>query len=70
MSSCSSLPRAGKAGQNGDSVGTYICADLQCSLYVRGRRKPDTERLPESLSVEQRIERLETNLAAFLGRVG
>lgn len=63
-------PRAGKAGQNGDSVGTYVCADLQCSLYVRGRRKPDTERLPESLSVEQRIDRLTTNLAAFLGRVG
>lgn len=63
-------PRAGKAGQNGDSVGTYICADLQCSAYVRGRKVTSMGRLPESLTVEQRVERLETNLAAFLGRVG
>lgn len=63
-------PRAGKAGQNGDSVGTYICADLQCSLYVRGKRVSDMGRLPESLSVEGKIERLRTNLDAFLARVG
>lgn len=63
-------PRAGKAGQNGDSVGTYICADLQCSLYVRGKRVPGPDRLPESLSVEQKIDRLVTNLGTFLGRVG
>ncbi len=63
-------PRAGKAGQNGDSVGTYICADLQCSLYVRGKKVTSIGRLPESLTLEQRIERLSTNLAAFLGRVG
>ncbi|KRB78721.1 hypothetical protein ASE01_04885 [Nocardioides sp. Root190] len=63
-------PRAGKAGQNGDSVGTYLCADLQCSSYVRGKRVSDAGRLPESLSTEQRIERLATNLATFLARVG
>jgi hypothetical protein len=63
-------PRAGKAGQNGDSVGTYICADLQCSLYVRGKRVSDAGRLPESLTAEQRIERLATNLDTFLARVG
>ena len=63
-------PRAGKAGQNGNSVGTYICADLQCSLYVRGRRKTDMGRLPESLSLEQQVARLQENLAAFLARVG
>jgi hypothetical protein len=62
-------PRSGKAGQNGDSVGTYICADLQCSLYVRGKRVSDQGRLPESLTVEQQAERLTGNLAAFLRRV-
>ncbi|TQK69214.1 MULTISPECIES: FBP domain-containing protein [unclassified Nocardioides] len=62
-------PRSGKAGQNGDSVGTYICADLQCSLYVRGKRVSDQGRLPESLTVEQQVERLTGNLAAFLRRV-
>lgn len=62
-------PRSGKAGQNGDSVGTYMCADLQCSLYVRGKRVSDQGRLPESLTVEQQVERLTGNLAAFLRRV-
>ncbi|PZQ91967.1 MAG: hypothetical protein DI534_03225 [Leifsonia xyli] len=27
--------RAGVAGQAGDSVGTYICSDLGCSLLIR-----------------------------------
>lgn len=63
-------PRAGKAGQNGDSVGTYICADLRCSLYVRGRRVTAMGKLPESLTPEQKVARLEENLEAFLRRVG
>lgn len=62
-------PRAGKAGQKGDSVGTYVCADLACSAYVRGRRVPGTSRLPETLTAEQQAERLAGNLETFLGRV-
>ncbi len=62
-------PRAGKAGQNGDSVGTYMCADLQCSLYVRGKRVSDEGRLPESLTREEQIDRLTENLRTFLARV-
>ncbi|MEU8353786.1 FBP domain-containing protein, partial [Streptomyces sp. NPDC048845] len=31
-------PKAGKAGQQGNSVGRYLCDDLACSLYVRGRK--------------------------------
>lgn len=30
-----SAPRAGKAGRDGNTVGTYICADLACSLIIR-----------------------------------
>ena len=30
-----SAARAGEAGRNGNSVGTYICADLACSLIIR-----------------------------------
>ncbi|GAA3678340.1 FBP domain-containing protein [Nocardioides ginsengisoli] len=63
-------PRAGKAGQNGDSVGTYICSDLQCSLYVRGKKKSEMGRMPESLTPEQQIERLLANVETFLARVG
>jgi hypothetical protein len=62
-------PRSGKAGQNGDSVGTYMCADLQCSLYVRGKKVSDQGRMPESLSLEQQVDRLTGNLATFLRRV-
>jgi hypothetical protein len=27
--------RAGKSGRDGNSVGTYICADLACSIIIR-----------------------------------
>ena len=30
-----SAPRAGEAGRNGNSVGTYICNDLACSFIIR-----------------------------------
>jgi hypothetical protein len=62
-------PRAGKAGQNGDSVGTYMCTDLQCSAYVRGKRVAGSSRMPETLSQEQQIERLVENLETFLKRI-
>ncbi|TWG90441.1 treble-clef zinc-finger protein [Nocardioides sp. J9] len=62
--------RAGKAGANGDSVGTYVCADLQCSLYTRGKKVSDQGKLPESLTQEQKVARLNENLATFLRRVG
>ncbi|MFJ3792806.1 FBP domain-containing protein [Kitasatospora sp. NPDC090091] len=61
-------PRAGKAGKQGNSVGAYICSDLACSLYVRGKREVGT-RLHESLTVEEKIRRTEANLAAFVARV-
>ncbi|KPG87072.1 FBP domain-containing protein [Frigoribacterium sp. RIT-PI-h] len=28
-------PKAGEAGLNGDTLGTYICEDLACSLLIR-----------------------------------
>lgn len=30
-----SAPRAGQAGRDGNTVGTYICSDLACSLIIR-----------------------------------
>ena len=30
-----SAPRAGEAGRNGNTVGTYICDDLACSIIIR-----------------------------------
>jgi hypothetical protein len=62
-------PRAGRAGQQGNSLGTYICSDLACSLYVRGRRSTGTPGVHETLTVEQRAARLVTNLEAFVRQV-
>ena len=30
-----SAPRGGEAGREGNSIGTYICADLGCSIMIR-----------------------------------
>jgi hypothetical protein len=63
-------PRAGRSGQAGNSVGTYICADLACPLYIRGRRKAAaTSVAAETLTTEEKIARLTTNLETFLARV-
>lgn len=62
-------PRAGKAGQRGGSVGTYVCTDLDCSLFVRNKRSNGTVIMEERLTVEQKVERLEGNLDAFVARV-
>ncbi|GAA2904331.1 FBP domain-containing protein [Streptosporangium fragile] len=63
-------PKAGKAGQQGNSVGTYICSDLACSLYVRGKKDAGVgARLHESLTLEEKIQRTVTNVAAFIAEV-
>ncbi len=61
-------PRAGKAGKQGNSVGAYMCADLACSLYVRGKKEVGTK-FHESLTVEEKVHRTVTNLAAFVAKV-
>ncbi|MER7506053.1 FBP domain-containing protein [Nonomuraea pusilla] len=63
-------PRAGERGRQGDTVGAYMCADLACSLYVRGLKRTDGGiRLEESLTVEERVLRAAANLDAFLEKV-
>lgn len=63
-------PKAGKAGQQGNSVGVYMCDDLACSLYVRGMKEAGAAaRLHETLELEEKIERTVANLAAFLSKV-
>ncbi|PBC59841.1 hypothetical protein BKI49_33080 [Streptomyces sp. Tue6028] len=62
--------KAGAAGREGNSVGVYICTDLACSLYVRGKRLPPSgTRLEETLTVAEQIARTVHNLSAFLDRV-
>jgi hypothetical protein len=63
-------PKAGRAGQQGNSVGAYICSDLACSLYVRGKRDAGAgARLHETITLDEKIERMVANLAAFLAKV-
>ena len=62
-------PRAGRSGQAGNTVGTYICADLACSLYVRDKLKVPGQIARETLAVEQKVQRLVDNLDAFIARV-
>ncbi|MFG2001525.1 FBP domain-containing protein [Spirillospora sp. NPDC048911] len=62
--------RAGRNGQEGNSVGGYFCSDLACSLYLRGKKQAEPgARLEESLTLEQQIERTTANLTGFLHKV-
>jgi hypothetical protein len=64
-------PRTGKAGQQGNTVGEYLCSDLACSLYIRGRKTARGlgGRAPERLTLQEKTERTMANLAAFVARV-
>ncbi|AVH55018.1 MULTISPECIES: FBP domain-containing protein [Streptomyces] len=62
--------KAGAAGREGNSVGVCICADLACSLYVRGKKVPlSGARFEESLTTEEQIARTVRNLSAFLDKL-
>jgi len=63
--------KAGESGRRGNTVGTYICTDLACSLYARGRKTPALgNRYREDLiTVETKIERVRNNMNAFIARV-
>ncbi|PSM40433.1 hypothetical protein C6Y14_27545 [Streptomyces dioscori] len=62
--------KVGPAGREGNSVGVYICADLACSLYVRGKKLPGPgARFEESLTVEQQVARMNGHVSAFLDRL-
>ena len=63
-------PKAGKAGKQGNSVGAYICGDLCCSLYVRGRKDAGPgARLHETITLEEKIRRTVGNVASFIAKV-
>ncbi len=63
-------PKAGKAGQQGNSTGIYLCSDLACSLYLRGLKDAGVgSRLHESLTLEEKVRRTMANLAAFVATV-
>ncbi|MEV5986674.1 FBP domain-containing protein [Streptomyces sp. NPDC052051] len=62
--------KAGAAGRDGNSVGIYMCTDLACPLYIRGKKKPEAGgRFEESLTMDEQIARMMGNLSAFLDKL-
>ncbi|MEN9620144.1 MAG: hypothetical protein RL499_337 [Actinomycetota bacterium] len=64
-----SAPRGGEAGREGNSIGTYICADLGCSIMIR--IVPGTSELMlmrdeliarRSAGLQQRLENFTANV--------
>ncbi len=57
-------PKAGQRGKRGDTVGTYLCADLRCSTLIR-ITPPSSDDLPtpeqetghRAVGIEKRLER-------------
>ncbi|MFI5484696.1 FBP domain-containing protein [Micromonospora echinaurantiaca] len=60
--------KAGKDGRQGNSVGAYICTDLACSLYLRGKRNAG-RRIDESITLAEKVERTRASVTAFLHKV-
>ncbi|MCF6744123.1 FBP domain-containing protein [Blastococcus sp. KM273128] len=61
--------RTGEAGRNGNTVGTYICADLRCSTRVRAEIPPWlSDRDPDEVVAERALE-LRERVRGFLGSV-
>lgn len=64
-------PLSGARGRDGNTVGLYVCADLACSLYIRGKRQPKLRmtRYEESLTLAEKSARSLDNLNAFIAKV-
>ena len=64
-----SAARAGDAGRAGNSVGTYICADLACSLLIR-IAPPASDWMPQpAATIAERAAGLASRVRSFGGRV-
>lgn len=61
--------KTGPAGKRGDTTGLYVCRDLACSLYARGKRTTGVPKLRETLPPDAMVERLRSNLDDFVRRV-
>ncbi|MGY1621302.1 FBP domain-containing protein [Geodermatophilus sp. SYSU D00965] len=61
--------RAGEAGRNGNTVGTYICADLACSHRVRTEIPPWLQDRDPAEVVAQRAGELRERALGFLAAV-
>jgi hypothetical protein len=58
--------RAGAAGRRGDSVGTLVCDQFQCSRNVRTPPPPAYLGFDIGAAIERRISNLRMNVEGFL----
>ena len=61
--------RIGEAGRNGNTVGTYICADLRCSDRVRTEIPPWLQLRDPAEVVAERAAELREHAEGFLAAV-
>ena len=61
--------RAGKAGRNGNTLGTLVCAEFECSANVRKRPPTAYVGFDVEAARQHRIDALRTHVDAFLRRV-
>jgi hypothetical protein len=64
-----SAKRAGKAGRNGDTIGTLVCEAFQCSTNVRRRDPAPYPGFDVEAARAERIAALREHVAAFAARV-
>ncbi|KTR02564.1 FBP domain-containing protein [Curtobacterium luteum] len=64
-----SAKRSGKAGRNGNTVGTLVCHHFQCSRNVRKLPPPAYEGYDVEAARLQRIEDLRLRAASFAAEV-
>ncbi|MGY1671211.1 FBP domain-containing protein [Geodermatophilus sp. SYSU D00710] len=61
--------RAGEAGRNGNTVGTYVCADLGCAVRARSEIPPWLRDRDPLLVGEERVAELRGRVAEFVDAV-
>jgi hypothetical protein len=61
--------RAGSAGRNGNTIGTLVCADFECSANVRKPRPIPYLGFDPAAATVQLIEDLRTRVASFAADV-
>jgi hypothetical protein len=64
-----SVPKAGQAGRDGNTVGTYICADLACSTIIRIVPPPSDMQPDPEFIVASRAAGLLNRLNSFTSEV-
>ena len=61
--------KAGGSGRHGNSVGAYFCADLECSRYARGTKRPIRVQPQTTMTVDERVDRLNSRLRGVVSSI-